>query len=127
MVAVIAFYPIFMNFATGYHAISTNVFDLLAIYKAKLSFRIFRVYFPLSLPNIFTGLKISATLSVIGAIVAEFTGAETGLGKNLLMTAIRIEPELMMLSIFFSGLVGGLLFGLIYMLEKVFGKWYLTS
>ncbi len=127
LAAVISFYPVFMNFATGYNSISSNVFDLLDIYKAKLPFRILNVYFPLSLPNIFTGLKISATLSVIGAIVAEFSGADVGLGKNLLMSSIRIEPEMMMLSIFLSAAIGGLMFGVIYLLERSFGKWYLNN
>ncbi|HEY4325162.1 MAG TPA: ABC transporter permease subunit [Mucilaginibacter sp.] len=127
LAATISFYPVFMNFATGYNAISSNIFDLLDIYKAKRSFRILKVYFPLSLPNIFTGLKVAATLSVIGAIVAEFSGTDNGLGKNLLLSSIRIEPELMMLSIFFSALVGGALFGFIFLIERISGKWYLNS
>ena len=127
LAAVISFYPIFLNFSTGFNSISPNIFDFLNLYNTKTSFRIFKIYFPLSLQNIFTGLKISATLSVIGAIVAEFSGAEIGLGKNLLMSAIRIEPELMMISIFLSALLGGVLFGSIYLLEKLLGKWYLKN
>jgi NitT/TauT family transport system permease protein len=127
LAATLSFYPIFMNFATGYNSISTNIFDLLKIYPSKLSFRIANVYFPLSLPNIFTGLKIAATLSVIGAIVAEFSGAELGLGKNLLLSAIRIEPELMMVSIFLSALLGGFLFSIIYIIEQLSGKWYINE
>lgn len=127
LAAVISFYPIFLNFATGFNSISTDIIDFLNLYNTKITFRIFKIYFPLSLQNIFTGLKISATLSVIGAIVAEFSGAEIGLGKNLLMSAIRIEPELMMISIFLSTLLGGVLFGSIYFLEKLFGKWYLKK
>lgn len=127
LAAIISFYPIFMNFATGYNSISSNIFDLLNIYQSKLSFRISNVYFPLALPNIFTGLKIAATLSVIGSIVAEFSGAEIGLGKNLLLSAIRIEPELMMISIFLSALIGGLMFGIIYFIERILGKWYIDE
>lgn len=124
LAAIISFYPIFLNFSTGFNSISSNIFDFLNLYNTKTSFRIFKIYFPLSLPNIFTGLKISATLSVIGAIVSEFSGSEIGLGKNLLMSAIRIEPELMMISIFLSALLGGMMFGFIFLLERIFGKWY---
>lgn len=127
LVAIISFYPIFLNFSTGYNSIPTTIFELMEIYKAKNKFRILKVYFPLSLQNIFTGLKISATLSVIGAIVAEFTGAKVGIGKNLLLTSIRIEPELMMISIFLSALIGGTLFGVIYGLERILGKWYIND
>lgn len=127
LVAIISFYPIFLNFSTGYNSIPISIFELLDIYKARKSFRIFKIYFPLSLQNIFTGLKISATLSVIGAIVAEFTGAEIGIGKNLLLSSIRIEPELMMISIFLSALIGGILFGVIYLSERVIGNWYING
>lgn len=124
---VISFYPIFLNFATGYNSIPKNIFDLLDIYNANMTTRIIKVYFPLSLPNIFTGLKLAATLSIVGSIIAEFSGAQIGLGKNLLMSAIRIEPELMVLSVFLSALLGGILFGIIFLLEKFFGKWYVND
>lgn len=77
------------------------------------------------MPNIMTGLKIAATLAVIGAIVAEFNGAEIGLGKNLFLAAKRLEPELMMSSLFLSSLLGGLMYFIIYLIEHRFGKWYL--
>ena len=79
------------------------------------------------IPNIFTGLKLGATLSVIGAIVAEFTGAEFGLGKNLFLTSIRIEPELMMLSIISSMILGCFLFATIYTIERFLGRWYIVK
>lgn len=127
LAVVISFYPIFLNFATGYNSIPQNIFDLLDIYNAKMVTRITRVYFPLSLPNIFTGLKLAATLSIVGSIIAEFSGSQIGLGRNLLMSAIRIEPELMVLSVFLSAILGGTLFGVVFLLEKIFGKWYLNE
>lgn len=127
MATVISFFPIFINFAQGYKAISTNIHELFYIYNASLSFRIKNVYFPLAMPSIMSGLKISATLATIGAIVAEFTGAEIGLGKNLFLSAIRLEPEMMMASLILSALCGGLLFGIIRLLEKNLGKWYIGS
>lgn len=124
MAAVISFFPIFVNLAHGYKSIGSNIHELLYIYNAPLTFRIRKVYFPLSTSSIMAGLKVSATLAVIGAIVAEFTGAETGLGRNLFLSAIRLEPELMMSSLFLSALVGGLLFAIILVLEKWLGRWY---
>ena len=100
---------------------------MLDVYNADKTFRIFNVYFPLSLQNIFTGLKISSTLAVIGAIVAEFTGAEIGLGKNLFLGSIRLEPELLVNSVVLSALLGGTLFYIVYLLERYFGKWYIDN
>ena len=88
------------------------------IYNADTWTCIRNIYFPLSLPSILAGLKISATLSVIGAIVAEFTGAKVGLGKNLFISAIRLEPDLMMSSLILSSLIGLFLFLTMRVLEK---------
>lgn len=125
MAALISFFPIFINFANGARLISKNIHELMYIYNASKTQMIFRVYFPLSMPQIMAGLKVAATLSVIGAIVAEFNGTEVGLGKNLFLAAKRLEPELMMSSLFLSALLGGLLYGSIYLIEYLFGKWYL--
>ena len=127
MAAIISFFPIFVNFAQGYNSISTNIHELMEINRASTSFRIKKVYFPLSMPSIMAGLKISATLAVIGAIVAEFNGAELGLGKNLFLAAKKLEPELMMCSLLFSVLLGGLLYFLIYSIEWKLGRWYLSK
>ncbi|MCZ2392972.1 MAG: ABC transporter permease [Chitinophagales bacterium] len=118
MAALMCFFPIFVNFAQGYKAISQNIHELMHIYNADTRTRIRQVYFPLSMPSIMAGLKISATLAVIGAIVAEFNGAEMGLGKNLFLAAKRLEPDLMMTSLLLSTLMGVLFFGTIYLLEK---------
>lgn len=125
MAALLCFFPIFVNFATGVKLIPQNILDLMTIYNASKTQRIFRVYFPLALPHIMSGIKIAATLSVIGAIVGEFNGSEYGLGKNLFLAAKRLEPELMMSSLLFSTLLGGLMYYSITLIEKIIGKWYL--
>lgn len=127
MAALICFFPIFINFANGARLISKNIHELMYIYNASKTQMIFRVYFPLSMPQIMSGLKVAATLAVIGAIVAEFNGTEIGLGKNLFLAAKRLEPELMMSSLLLSALLGGLLYLSIYLIEFIFGKWYLKN
>jgi ABC-type nitrate/sulfonate/bicarbonate transport system permease component len=124
MAALMCFFPIFVNFAQGYKAISPTIHELLHIYDAGIGMRIRRVYFPLSMPSIMAGLKISATLAVIGAIVAEFNGAEVGLGKNLFLSAKRLEPDLMMTSLVLSTLLGCAAYLLIFLVEKKYGHWY---
>jgi len=118
MAALMCFFPIFVNFSQGYKAISQNIHELMHIYNADTWTRIRNVYFPLSMPSIMAGLKISATLAVIGAIVAEFSGAEIGLGRNLYISAIRLEPEMMMSSLILSSLLGLAFFGLIKLIER---------
>jgi ABC-type nitrate/sulfonate/bicarbonate transport system permease component len=124
IVALMCFFPIFVNFYNGIRSISVEILDLLTVYRATVTFKIKHVYFPLSTPNIITGLKISSVLSVIGAIVGEFNGADMGLGKNLFLAAKRLEPELMICSLVLSSILGLSLYGGIMLIELKFGKWY---
>jgi NitT/TauT family transport system permease protein len=126
MAVLLCFFPLFVNFASGYVGIPQTVNELTYIYAAPTWYRILHVNIPLSLPHIFAGLKVSATLSVIGAIVAEFNGADYGLGKNLFLAAKRLDPELMMASIFISSLIGAVLYGLVTSIERRVGRWYLA-
>jgi NitT/TauT family transport system permease protein len=125
MAALMCFFPLFINFLSGYISIPRTTNDMLYLYAASTWFKIIRVNIPLALPSIFAGLKISATLSVIGSIVAEFNGADYGLGKNLYLAAKRLEPELMMTSILLTSLLGGIMYGTMWLLERKLGKWYL--
>ena len=127
MAAVLCFFPTFIGLAQGYRLIPQNVHDLLDVYQAPRQFRVWHVYLPLSLASGMAGLKVSATLSVIGAIVAEFTGSEVGLGRNLFLSTIRLQPELMMASLIGSALLGAIMYGVIHMLERKIGVWYLPA
>lgn len=125
--ALMCFFPILINFNNGIRSIPEEIFYLLKVYNASTKFKIRYVYFPLSMPNIMTGLKVSSLLSVIGAIVGEFNGADVGLGKNLYLAAKKLEPELMINSLFLSAIIGFLLYGAIVWIEHVFGKWYIKN
>ncbi|MDL2231570.1 ABC transporter permease subunit [Porphyromonadaceae bacterium OttesenSCG-928-L07] len=118
MAALMCFFPIFVNFAQGYKAINPDIHELMQIYNASTWTKIKQVYFPLSMPSIIAGLKVSATLTVIGAIVAEFAGAEVGLGRNLYISALRLEPEMMMSSLLLSALLGLAFYGIIKIIEN---------
>lgn len=124
MAALLCFFPIFVNFANGVNLVSKNINELMYIYNVSNTQRIFRFYFPLSLPSIMTGLKVSSTLAVIGAIMAEFCGSNIGLGKNLFLASKRLNPELMVNSLILSAILGGLLYGIIYLIELKLGSWY---
>lgn len=125
MATLICFFPVFINFSNGVKLIQKNIHEMMFIYSATVAQKIKHIYFPLALPSIIAGLKVSATLAVIGAIVAEFNGADFGLGKNLFLAAKRLEPELMMTSLILSSFLGGILYMTIVLIEKKIGKWYL--
>ncbi len=127
MVVLMCFFPIFINFTAGVNSISQNTNELLYVYNTSKVFKIFKVIIPLSTPYIFTGLKVSTTMAVMGAIVAEFVGAKDGLGKNLYVAPKNSLPELMICSIILTTILGWLLFKVVELVEKLMGKWYLSN
>jgi NitT/TauT family transport system permease protein len=89
--ATIAFFPLLANTITGLHAASREQIEMLQAYTASRA-QIFRmVRLPGALPYIFTGLDIAIVLSVIGAIVGEFVGAQAGLGYLILQKNFNFD------------------------------------
>ena len=127
MAALLCFFPIFISIANAYISTPREVKEMTYIYNAPVLKRVVFVDLPLAQPGIFAGLKVSATLCVIGAIVAEFNGAESGLGRNLFIAAKRLDAELMIVSIVLSSLIGLSLYHVISAVERKIGFWYLQT
>lgn len=78
--ALIVFFPILVNVIVGVRAVSDDLYDLMASFQAT-RWQILRyLEIPAAMPVFLGGLRIGATLAVIGAVVGEFVGADRGLG-----------------------------------------------
>jgi hypothetical protein len=100
--------------------------DLFTLHHASRWTRLRKLMFPASLPALFTGLRISAGLSVIGAIVGDFFfgRGEIGIGQLLLRYANRLQGEQLLASIIVSSALGVavfLFFG--WLQDRVTGAW----
>jgi NitT/TauT family transport system permease protein len=82
--AIISFFPVLINAIVGFSTVEAEKLDLMRSLVASRwqQFRI--VIFPNSLPFIFAGLNVGIVLSITGALVGEFIGADRGLGNLLL-------------------------------------------
>ena len=78
--ALIVFFPVLVNTIVGVRAVPVALYDLMNSLHATRAQILWKVEFPASLPVLLGGLRIGATLSVIGAIVGELVDAEEGLG-----------------------------------------------
>ena len=77
---LVAFFPIVVDTATGLRSPAPQALDLARQLSAS-QFQIYtKIRFPSALPHFFSGLKVAITLAVIGAVIGEFVGAESGLG-----------------------------------------------
>ncbi len=123
MVLLVCFFPLLISFITAITLVPKQYVDLLLVYGTSRPKQLRHLYLPLALPHIMSGLRVTATLSVIGAVVAEFSGAEAGLGKNLFLACKRLEPDLMLSSLACTFGTSALLLGTIVLLERRI-KWW---
>ena len=86
---LIALFPIITNTLFGLQSAEHNLHELLTLHKASRSTRFWKLEFPASLPATFTGLRIAAGLSVIGAIVGEFFFGRGEKGVGVLIDKYR--------------------------------------
>ena len=106
---LISFFPIVIDAAVGLRSMSSEMSDLARSMGASRMQVFTRFRLPTSLPYLFSGLKVAATLAIAGAVVGEFVGADKGLGYLLLVTNSNMETALM-----FATLVALTIIGLVF-------------
>jgi len=119
--AAVCFFPTLINGIQGFRSVEPYLLDLFHVWKAKPSdiFTLLRI--PTSLPYLFAAFKQSASLAVVGAIVAEFVASNEGLGYLLVIHSRRLNtPELFaaVLACAFLGIVS------YYLIELA--QWYVA-
>ena len=119
LVAVlIVFFPIMVNVLGAIRSIDPDIVRLARSFTAN-RFQIFRmVEFPASLAPLFAGLRIAATLAVIGVVVGELVGGNTGLGYLLTFGEGAGNTAMVFVSIIMLTLIGIVLYGAIVVVEK---------
>ena len=121
--AIICFFPVLVNTTRGLRSVSSQAIELMDVLSARRAAIFWRLRVPSSLPYVFAGLRVAATLSVIGAIVSEFTGSNRGIGFVIVQASYRIDTKLMFAGIALSSLGGIAFFNLIGWIEKAVVRW----
>ena len=121
---VVALFPVIANTLDGIRNTDPDLRELFALYGAGRLEIWWKLELPSATPAIFTGLRISAGLAVIGAITAEFVSGYTGddapLGALILGSIKTFRTDLMFAAIAIASCVGFLLFGLVNALGWIF-------
>lgn len=116
--ALIAFFPSIVNTIKGLKSIDTEALDLFKSISAS-KWQIFKkLRFPTALPYIFSALKISTSLAIVGAIVGEFVGANKGIGFVILISSYHLEIVKMFSAIIAAALTGIIFFWIVSFIEK---------
>ena len=98
--AMIVFFPVLVNTILGFRGVPENLRDLMQSMRATRWQKLRLLEIPAALPILFGGLRIGATLSVIGAVVGEFVGSDKGLGFLINVGRGQFDTALVFVSIF---------------------------
>lgn len=115
--ALISFFPLFVNLTKGLLTADIRQIELFSVVGATRWFEFRHLRMPQSLLYFFPGLRVAATLSIIGAIVAEFAGADRGLGFLILRTSRQLETPLMFGGILVCGVLGTFIYFIVRAIE----------
>lgn len=118
MAALVAFFPILVSSVDGLNSMDRDLVRLFDGYRASKWQRLRLLQIPASIDSTFSGLKIASTLAVVGAVIAEFTGASAGVGFLIKLGAYNLDTPLMFASVFCIGIAGILLFALVSLLHS---------
>jgi NitT/TauT family transport system permease protein len=127
---LIAVFPIIVNTLFGLKSPDSGMHDLFTLHDSSTQTRLRKLEFPAALPAMFEGYRISAGLSVIGAIVSEiyFKDGPRGLGGVINLYNNRGWYPQMYAAIFITSLYGLVVFALFGLLRNlVIGKWHNTK
>jgi NitT/TauT family transport system permease protein len=125
VVALMTFFPMLVNTASGLAEAGAMERDLMRSYGASYLRTLVKLRLPAALPMIFNALKLNSTLALIGAVVAEFFGTPTrGMGFRISTESARMNLDIVWATITVAALAGSLSFGLIALLEQKVTFWH---
>ena len=125
--ALIVFFPVFVNTFSGFNSIERDSINLMSSLGAGQWQVFWKVRFPGSLPYIFTGLKIAATISPIGAIVGEWVGSHQGLGPVMIAANAAFKTDIVFGAILYLAMMAITLFLMVNLLERWLIPWYFVG
>lgn len=121
---LVAFFPIIVDTTVGLKAVDPDMLDLMRILGASPYKTFIRVKLPAALPHIFASFKVAITLAVIGAVIAEFVGAERGLGFMIIRAQSHFRTDQVFASLFLLVVLGIALFLGLVLIERFAIPWY---
>ncbi|WP_376767760.1 MULTISPECIES: ABC transporter permease [Mesorhizobium] len=120
---LICFFPTLVNMVQGLKAASPAMLDLMRVLSASNAEVFWKVRLPASLPFLFAALKIAATSSVMGAIVAEWIGSSYGLGALIIEATYNFRSPLLYATVVIAAGLAVALFFVVSFIESRVIRW----
>jgi len=124
---LIAFFPMTINSALGFQSIDEDIHRMARSFMGSRWQIFWKIRMPNALPHIFSGMKISITLAIIGVVVSEFVASQEGIGYLIKLAGGLLDTTLMMAAIAVLSIAGLALYGLIALAERHSVYWQPSS
>ncbi len=115
---LIVFFPILVNVLQAMKTVDRDMVNLARAYSMSRSQIFWKIEFPSSLPSLMAGLRIGATLAVIGVTVGELVGGNTGLGFLITYGEGQANAAMVFNAILLLTAIGIVLYGLVAIAEE---------
>jgi NitT/TauT family transport system permease protein len=122
----ICFFPIVIATYTGLRSVEPTIINMARSVGASETQILYEIRVPFSVRYIFAGLRLAATSSIIGVVIAEFISADRGLGYVILSAGAHSDTPVVVTSIVLLCVLGLLLYATVVLVERVFFGRFLT-
>lgn len=123
IIILVCFFPVTLAALEGFVQTDRGMLNYLRMTGANRKHIFLKLELPYSLPFIFAGLKISATYSVMGAIISEWVGAKEGLGLFMMLAKSSFRIDRVFVAIVMIMLLSLVMFLMILLVEKWLVRW----
>ncbi len=125
VVVLMVFFPMLVNAVAGLSDTTAQQRDLMRTYGAGYWATLAKLRVPAAMPFVFNGLKIAASLAMIGAIVAEFFGSPTqGVGFRISSANGALRLDMVWSAILVGALAGSAVYGILTLVERAVTFWH---
>ena len=123
MVALVSFFPITISVVAGLGSVDDELIKLMRVLGASRFARLWKAELPASLPFFFSGLKLAAVFSIIGAIFGEWAGADRGLGRLVLLANNQLQTPRVYAGVVLLTAMAIALFVIVVAVERIAVPW----
>lgn len=120
-------FPVVVSAVQGFKSVDPDMVDLARAMKGSRLGVFCAVNLPHAMPAIFSGLKVSVTLAVVGAVVGEFVGSNSGIGYVLQRSIGTFDLPTMFAALVILALLGVVLFWLVDRIEQLVIPWHVSQ
>ena len=123
---LVSIFPMVVDSVVGLRSVDPGMLDLARTYRGSRRQMFWKIQFPNALPNIFAGMKVAISLSLVGTIVGEFVGSNWGLGFVILQSQGTYNTPRVFAAILVLAVLGTLLYQIVDLIERKAMPWHVS-